>query len=180
MLNVVCMSLFRRVHMSIEQIRERTRYMSKSKVNYMPVCVRQLWFFFHIRSSLISLLLLSIFALFLKAHVVFFFSLLSFVWHNPRLKYACVVCARFAIYRVYRVSVILIFSMFCFFVWRCAWWHLYCPFHFIESYYYWQHNFFFTSCDFTANKTAGGGATTAMMIAMIVLLNGRSCVSLTA
>lgn len=59
-----------------------------------------------------------------------FFSLLSFVWHNPRLKYAFVACARFAIYRVYRVSVILIFSMFCFFVWRCAWWHLYCPFRF--------------------------------------------------
>lgn len=87
-------------------------------------------FFFHIRSSLISLLLLSIFPSSWKHTWFVFFSLLSFVWHNPRLKYACVACARFAIYRVYRVSVILIFSMFCFFVWRCAWWHLYCPFRF--------------------------------------------------
>lgn len=116
---------------------------------------------------------------------LFIFSLLSFVWHNPRLKYACVACARFAIYRVYRVSVILIFSMF-FFLYGAA--HdgiSIALFGFFFSSFYWiilllTAQFFFTSCDFTANKTAGGGATTAMMIAMIVLLNGRSCVSLTA
>lgn len=77
-----------------------------------------------------------------------FFSLLSFVWHNPRLKYACVACARFAIYRVYRVSVILIFSMFFFFCMALRMMASLLPFsfffslHFIESYYYWQHNFF--------------------------------------